>query len=258
MIKKNEIGVYLITFNGTNKQYVGSTFKCLKDRFSSHKMHLRNKTHPNNFLQNLFNKYGEENIKFDILEICEKDKCREREQYYINTLPFLVNIEKIVGLCTAGIPRSEETKKKISAALKGRKHTQARIDNIKEAVKGRKKPPKERTKHKNLYEIKCLNTDQIFYGYKAIADFTNYCSTYIARLFQHEDEIRINEFTFKKINNRRKIGKTYQYLEVATGTVFKGRKEIKDKIGKSWKIVDSAINQKIYVRLDREESEKDS
>lgn len=33
-------------------------------------------------------KYGENSFEYDILEICEKDQCLIREQYYLNTILF--------------------------------------------------------------------------------------------------------------------------------------------------------------------------
>ena len=40
------------------------------DRWDCHKAQLRGNYHDNPHLQNSWNKYGEENFKFEILEIC--------------------------------------------------------------------------------------------------------------------------------------------------------------------------------------------
>lgn len=66
-------------------------------------------------------KYTHSSFSLQILEYCEISEILKREQYYLNTLNLGYNI-----LPTAGSPRgsirSEESKKKISEALKGTKH----------------------------------------------------------------------------------------------------------------------------------------
>jgi hypothetical protein len=69
-----------------NERYIGSTNNIIK-RINTHRNHA-------NYLPNackssiLINKYGISNIKYEILEICpEGINPREREQYYLDTLP---------------------------------------------------------------------------------------------------------------------------------------------------------------------------
>jgi len=83
-------GVYLITFKNSNKVYVGSATVTNKvksqngfyGRWSKHLYNLRNHKYvlP---LQNAYDKYGEDNMVFKILEICEPETCLDREQFYI-------------------------------------------------------------------------------------------------------------------------------------------------------------------------------
>jgi len=90
-------GIYNITFKGTNKIYIGSTIAGLKSnkisdkgfycRWSKHLRLLKQNIHPNNYLQNAFNKYGNDNIEFNIIKICiDKNKIIELEQYYLDKL----------------------------------------------------------------------------------------------------------------------------------------------------------------------------
>ena len=58
-------GIYKITNNINNKFYIGSS-KNITKRFKEHKWRLKNNKHPNNKLQNSWNKYGEENFKFEV------------------------------------------------------------------------------------------------------------------------------------------------------------------------------------------------
>jgi group I intron endonuclease len=66
-------------------------------------------------------KYGYSNFRLDILEYCDNSKntLLEREQYYIDLLNPIYNIDKIAG-SSAGRILSENTKQLISNSLKKR------------------------------------------------------------------------------------------------------------------------------------------
>ena len=63
-------------------------------------------------------KYGYSNFSLTILEYCDKSELLKREQYYLDKLGPQYNILKIAG-SSLGHTLSEETKTKISKALKG-------------------------------------------------------------------------------------------------------------------------------------------
>jgi len=78
-------GIYFIRNKETGSAYVGSTLKSFKSRWSKHKSMLRNNSHPNKFLQNAWNKYGEKAFVFDIAEvIIDTKQMIEREQYWMD------------------------------------------------------------------------------------------------------------------------------------------------------------------------------
>ena len=72
----------------SEKCYIGSTVMTFEKRKNHHLWHLRENKHKNIHFQNAWNKYGEDAFEYDILEICEKNKCLEREQCYLNTILF--------------------------------------------------------------------------------------------------------------------------------------------------------------------------
>lgn len=77
-------GVYIIENLITNKIYIGSsTMKVIK-RIYHHINMLRANKHKNKYLQNAFNKYGENSFCVSIIENTEKHNTLEREQYYID------------------------------------------------------------------------------------------------------------------------------------------------------------------------------
>lgn len=78
-------GVYKITNLINNKVYVGKSTNVTK-RFSKHRLYLNKNIHINAHLQSAWNMYGEDNFKFDILEICSLKMLNKREIYWINIL----------------------------------------------------------------------------------------------------------------------------------------------------------------------------
>lgn len=90
-------GIYKITCLVNNKFYIGSA-SCIQStkskigfigRLNRHIISLKNNSHSNLVLQNSYNKYGLDNFKFEILEYCNSTDCRNREQYYLDSLqPF--------------------------------------------------------------------------------------------------------------------------------------------------------------------------
>ena len=115
-------GIYVIQNTINNHIYIGSSIN-LKQRFSQHKSTLRNNTHKNKHLQSAWNKYGEENFEFIIIEHTSNiKKVLNRENIHIRLYkPEYNNIqvnndEKFF--------HSEETKKKI-----GEKSKQKFINN---------------------------------------------------------------------------------------------------------------------------------
>lgn len=120
-------GVYIIINTINGKVYVGSSIDVEK-RFGEHKSGLRNKSHKNIYLQNAWNKYGEDAFEFKALEYIEESLLLEREQFWMDKYQSYnrrvgYNIAPIAGR-NIGIKRrpvSQETRLKISLTSRGRK-----------------------------------------------------------------------------------------------------------------------------------------
>ncbi len=113
--------IYQIVNNVNGKRYIGSAndFHRRKNR---HLQKLRKNEHANYHLQKSWNKYGESNFVFVILEYVE---CSEdliiREQWWLDTVNPEYNICRVAG-SSLGVKRSEATKEKIRQANIGLKH----------------------------------------------------------------------------------------------------------------------------------------
>lgn len=76
-------GIYLIKNLVNKKVYVGqSVYIC--NRLYNHLHKLRNGSHGNTYLQNSWNKYGEDNFSISTIEYCEINILNERECFWIN------------------------------------------------------------------------------------------------------------------------------------------------------------------------------
>lgn len=75
--------IYKIENLVNKKVYVGQTGTSFKQRKRQHLCRLRKQKHGNQHLQNAWNKYGEENFVFEIIEEVEEEKLlTEREQFW--------------------------------------------------------------------------------------------------------------------------------------------------------------------------------
>ena len=128
------IGVYQILNLVNGKFYIGSSVN-IQRRFSTHRTLLRLGEHPNKYLQNAWNKYGENSFRFIILEeVKDLSLLRDRETYYLQStnctnhnIGYNLLNDANIGL---GVKASEEVRQKISEACTGslngnygRKHT---------------------------------------------------------------------------------------------------------------------------------------
>lgn len=158
---KHGPGIYMIYCIANEKAYVGRS-KNINRRWQQHKWYLRTNKHYNTHLQNAWNKYGESSITFHVLENCEN--FMDRESYYTN----LIGTEYRLNMAAISdkLPISEESrnnmriahqkvltnsyKNKISRTLMGHHVSEETRKKISEALKGRKKPPRNQEYRNNI------------------------------------------------------------------------------------------------------------
>ena len=81
-MENNISGIYCIKNLVNQKKYIGLSNNIAR-RKREHLYTLRNGKHENKHLQYAWDKYGEENFSFYIIEECSVDMLDEREKYYI-------------------------------------------------------------------------------------------------------------------------------------------------------------------------------
>lgn len=75
--------IYQIKNKETGKIYIGST-KDIRKRWSQHKSKLRRGCHSNSYLQNAWNKYGEDAFEFSVLKKVPTNQQFIEEQRYLD------------------------------------------------------------------------------------------------------------------------------------------------------------------------------
>ena len=91
-----------------------------RHRWNRHLSKLRSNKHFSKKLQNAYNKYGEEFLYFEILEVCEPELCLDREQIYIDKYNacYLGYNSRPKASSQLGFKHSEESKQNQSFAKK--------------------------------------------------------------------------------------------------------------------------------------------
>jgi group I intron endonuclease len=119
-------GIYCFENLVNGKKYIGKSID-IEKRQIVHLSNLRRNLSNNKYLQNSWNKYGENNFKFYILKILPNNEIDEMEKYYIKKLkskyPNGYNMTD-GGDGTVGRKMSSETRNKISIGNTGKKYSQ--------------------------------------------------------------------------------------------------------------------------------------
>lgn len=88
MRKYGKSGIYHILCKPTGQRYIGGSTD-VSNRYTHHRFQLRRNSHKCKPLQELWNKFGEENFSFQRIEECERNSTvvRELEQEYLDAEP---------------------------------------------------------------------------------------------------------------------------------------------------------------------------
>lgn len=165
MLKRDDniysrIGIYGIRNLLNGKIYIGKTGMNFGDRWDTHRSLLNNGKHDNPHLQRAWEKYGQENFEFIVIEDCSVDELSDREKYYIK-------LYKDIGLAynmhdggdegyNLGKHLSEETKRKIGEKNRingcGRQHSDKTREKMSQSHKGKKYAAMSEEGRKNIQQ----------------------------------------------------------------------------------------------------------
>lgn len=194
-------GIYCIENIINHKKYIGYS-KNIQRRWNYHKSLLKNDGHENKFLQRAWNKYGEHNFVFYIIELCPTQELIESEQFYIkyfcsmnDNFGYNLNLGGIGNL--GWIPTEENIRNK-SVAVTGDKNpmfgikhkeetkkmfSQQRINN-KNGVGNKNSLCKKRKNSSSQYYGVCSNKKSKNKPWSAF--FINNCKTKNLGMFERE------------------------------------------------------------------------
>lgn len=142
---KKVSGIYSLQNIKNNKVYIGKSNNLYR-RLAQHRADLRNNHHSNSYLQNSFNKYGEESFQIFIIETCEEKDLPQRESHYISNFKSLVRDSgyNLAEETETGTKHSQETKDKIRLINLGTKRTEETKQKQSFAAKGKPKSAEHR------------------------------------------------------------------------------------------------------------------
>ena len=115
MNDKTICGIYCIENLINHKKYIGQSVDIYR-RWKRHKKELIKNIHNNAHLQNAWNKYGEENFIFYIIEECEFLELDQKEMYYILKFDTFCDgyNQTLGGEGSVGYKHNDSIKKKMS------------------------------------------------------------------------------------------------------------------------------------------------
>lgn len=142
---KTNYVIYKIQNKINSKIYIGSS-KSIRNRWKQHKWMLKRNKHYNKKLQNAWNKYGEKNFEFSILEtVSNEEDLKKKEQVFLSLVKPEYNLCKI-AYRTTGYKHTAKWKEENSKRMIGNKHTsgkkriqtEATRKKISESLKGKR------------------------------------------------------------------------------------------------------------------------
>lgn len=140
---RKKSGIYCFENLKDGKKYIGKSID-LRKRILDHINSLRRNSDDCSYLQNAWNKHGEENFKIYVIEICPIEEISEKEIFYIQEIgsknPTGYNLTD-GGEGTSGYVWSEEKRNSIKNERNhfyGKKHSKETKEKMSESQKGSK------------------------------------------------------------------------------------------------------------------------
>lgn len=156
--------IYKIENLVNGKVYIGQTIKDASRRIQCHIIKLNKKYHNNRHLQHAWNKYGEDNFRYTIIETCTEKEMDDREMFWIKHCINTVGVYNIEGGGNNRKIITDETRKRLSEA--GKRAYQNPI-TLKRRIKQWEKISGKN--HFNNKPVICVTDGLVFYSITAAA-----------------------------------------------------------------------------------------
>lgn len=216
-------GIYKILNTVNNKFYIGSSTN-IEHRWRVHRSYLKNKQHPNIYLQYAWDKYGPECFEFSIVKELEGDPRQEEQRIILETKCYDREIGYNLSISTfapmegkkhsaESIVKMSEVKKGKKNSFYGKKHTEETKQRISKAKKNIPLDPEHKKKvletawKKGEQHINAVLTEQVVYDIKL-----EYRDTKKKRGFsmRKSRELGVNYTTIQRIINN----ETWKHITV--------------------------------------------
>lgn len=136
-LNNNCSGVYKISSKAKpHRYYIGSSV-CIRRRWAGHLHDLRQNKHHSPKLQHHYNKYGEGDLEFTVIETCDRCNLIVQEQFFIDTYNPWFNVLPNAFSCL-GMKHSDEAKAKISESNRRRSVSEETKNKIRDAHIGKR------------------------------------------------------------------------------------------------------------------------
>lgn len=137
--------IYQIRNKVNSKIYIGST-NDVRLRWNNHRSSLNRGAHENPYLQNAWDKHGEDNFEFSILEEVNDNNRIEREIHFLNENK---SCDREIGY---NIDENPSDKSGKNNPFYGKKHSQETKQRLREAARNRSPELKKKMGAKNRGE----------------------------------------------------------------------------------------------------------
>ena len=177
--------IYQITNLGNNKKYIGQTTQQPAVRWSQHKSTLKKNKCNNIYLQRAWNKYGENNFVFEMLEVCSTlSELNDKEWAYIqkyNTNNISEGYNIRAGGNSGGA-MSSATKQKLSTIRMGKSPSNKGMKYGPQSLELRQQKSIKQRKNFVAYPT-IISPDGIEYTIDTVKGFCKEHNLYHRRLF---------------------------------------------------------------------------
>ncbi|MCX2885854.1 MULTISPECIES: NUMOD3 domain-containing DNA-binding protein [Bacillus] len=215
-------GVYKITNKNTGKFYIGSSEDCEK-RLKVHFRNLKNNRHINRYLNNSFNKHGEQVFIGEVVHILPKEEAMAKEQWYIdNFYEEMYNISKSAyrgGDLTSYHPDKTNIILKRADSLKKVYLKMSPEEKAKrwQYVQGENNPMFGR-KHTETTKLKISNHNKLYYS--------THDNPFKGKKHSEESKAKLSEYASQRVGEKNPFyGKTHSdEFKTYMSKKFKGRK----------------------------------